>query len=67
MAEGDMSSRPGLPGVPLSSGFSNWRPASEHPALRFTAQEMREWQAWLDEVKRSRLRAMEGAMTYVIG
>lgn len=62
-----MSNRPGLPGVPMSSGFSDWRPADEWPALTFTAQEMREWQAWLDEVKRAQLRAMEGANTYVIG
>lgn len=56
-----------LPGVPMSSGFTNWRPADEVPALTFTADEQREWQAWLDEVKRARLRAMASANTFVLG
>lgn len=55
-----------LPGVPMPSGF-DYRPADEFPALTFTREEMAEWQAWLDEVKRARLRAMASANTYVLG
>lgn len=57
---------PELPGVPLSSGFTNWQPWDASP-FKLTSEQQREWQAWLDEVKRARLRAMESADRYVLG
>lgn len=55
-----------LPGRPMPSGF-DYRPIDDFPALRFTADEYIEWQAWLREVKRTRLRAMQSANTHVLG
>lgn len=54
------------PGVPLESGF-DYRPVEEFDALHLTSEQMAEWQAYLDDVKRSHLRAMASADRYVIG
>ena len=55
-----------LPGVPLPSGFDNYMPWDESP-FALTRAEQAEWQAYLDDVKRAHLRAMETADRYVLG
>lgn len=54
------------PGRPLASGF-DYRPIEEFDALRLTDEDRADFDAWLAEVKRARLRAMETANDYVIG